>query len=192
MKALERSPARYPINRVDCKVFSVPRGNLSVNQENLYIGQLPKRIIIGMVDSGGFNGEYAKNPFLFGHYNTSFLCLYVNEKQVPTPVYTLNFERHDYLRAYHGLFAATGQLGRDEGNNISRTDYSRGYTLFAFDLSPELNDGDHFDLIKKGNIRLEMRFSVPLPSTVNVIVYAEFDNIVHIDKSRNVLFDYSL
>ena len=82
-------------------------------------------------------------------------------------------------------------MNKDVGNNISRNEFNRGYTLFSVDLSPELNDDNHFDLVRKGSVRLEMRFSEPLPITVNVIVYSEFQNILHIDKNRNVVFDYA-
>ena len=36
IKALEVSNAKYPIRRVETKVIFVPKGNLSVTQENLF------------------------------------------------------------------------------------------------------------------------------------------------------------
>jgi hypothetical protein len=30
-----------------------------------------------------------------------------------------------------------------------------------------------------------------IKSTINVIMYAEFDNVIEIDRNRQVLFDYS-
>ena len=77
------------------------------------------------------------------------------------------------------------------GNALSLHDYGRGYTLFGFDLSPDLSDGGHFDLVKHGSLRLEIKFGTALEQSINVIVYAEFDNVLEIDKARNVVFDYS-
>ena len=82
-------------------------------------------------------------------------------------------------------------MGHDRGNQISLEDFANGFTLFAFDLSPDLDDGGHFHLIKQGNVRLELHFNAALPETINVIVYAEFDNVIKVDKARIVLFDYS-
>ena len=62
---------------------------------------------------------------------------------------------------------------------------------FAFDLTADLDDGGHFQLVKQGNLQLELQFKTPLPETINVIVYAEFDNVIEVDKARNVIFDYS-
>ena len=50
-KALEVGNAKYPIRRVICKTFTVPRGNLDFSQENLFAGQLPTRLVIGCVDN---------------------------------------------------------------------------------------------------------------------------------------------
>ena len=82
-------------------------------------------------------------------------------------------------------------INRDQGNGISYSDYANGFSLWGFDLSPDLNDGSHFNVTKHGNLRLELRFKEALTVTINVIVYAEFDNVIEIDSSRNVLFDYS-
>ena len=41
INALERTPAKYPIRRVETKVFSIPKGNQTINQENMFLGQLP-------------------------------------------------------------------------------------------------------------------------------------------------------
>ncbi|XP_072766287.1 uncharacterized protein F54H12.2-like [Anoplolepis gracilipes] len=79
------------------------------------------------------------------------------------------------------------------GNSISREDYFKGYTLFAFDLTPDLsaNCAGHWNLVKYGSLRLEVRFKRALAETVNCIVYAEFDNVVEIDASRQVIVDFS-
>ena len=192
IKALERSPVKYPVRRVETKVFAVPKGNMNVNQENLFLGQLPKRLVLGCVDHEAYSGHYAKNPFNFHHYDMNFLALYVDGQQIPAKPLQPNFAEHIYTRSYSNLFISTGQSYQDEGNDISWTDYPQGYTLYAFDLTPDLSEGgSHFNLVKQGNVRLEMRFAKSLPHTINVIVYAEFENVVQVDRARNVLSDFS-
>ena len=66
----------------------------------------------------------------------------------------------------------------------------RVHTL-RFWSDPDLDEGGHFHLVKQGNLRLELHFATQLPETINVIVYAEFDNVIEDDKARNVSFDYS-
>jgi hypothetical protein len=191
IKALEKGTAKYPIRRVELKAFSIPKGNLMANQENLFLGQLPKRIVFGMVDNSAYNGDFTKNPYNFQHYDLNFLALYADGSQIPAKPLQPNFERNKWVRSYLSLYSGTGKLYQDEGNDIDREEYAKGYTLFAFDLTPDLNDGSHFNLVKQGNLRLELHFAKPLPETINVIVYAEFDNIIEVDRNRNVIFDYA-
>ena len=89
------------------------------------------------------------------------------------------------------LFSGTGKVNRDEGNDINRRDYASGYGLYAFDLSPDLSEQDYFNLSRQGSVRVDLKFAAALPNTVTVIVYAEFENVIEIDRNRNVVFDFS-
>ena len=66
--------AKYPITRGECKTCTVSSGTRSHAEENLYSGQIPKRIVIGFVKNSGINGTYQTNvwvahPFLVKHFN---------------------------------------------------------------------------------------------------------------------------
>ena len=47
------------------------------------------------------------------------------------------------------LFTGSGKYRRDEGLDIDREEYERDYTLFAYDLSPDLTE-DFADIIVFG------------------------------------------
>ena len=122
--------------------------------------------------------------------NLSQLKVYLDGQQQSVKPLEINFATNQYINAYATLFMGTGKWMRDEGNQISREDFAGGYALYAFDLTPDLSEGDHFNLLKQGNVRLDMKFSQALENTINVIAFAEFENILEIDRSRNVIFDY--
>jgi hypothetical protein len=44
-------------------------------QDNMFLDQLPERLIIGCVDSNALNGTITKNPFDFKHYKINFVAL---------------------------------------------------------------------------------------------------------------------
>jgi hypothetical protein len=89
------------------------------------------------------------------------------------------------------LFNGTGKENRDEGNDIDRTDFANGYALYAFDLSPSLSEDDNFNLIRLGTVRSDMKLATALPHTLTVVAYAEIENIIEIDRNRNVIFDFN-
>ena len=112
--------------------------------DNIILGQLPKRIIIGFVNNKAFNGDRALNPFNFEHFNINFLCLYVDGVQVPSKPLQPDFGASNlYIDAYHTLFSGTGVHFLNEGNEISRESYPNGYCLFAFDLTHDLSANTH-------------------------------------------------
>ena len=44
-------------------MFAVPLGNRSVSKENLFLSQLPTRLVLGVMDNDAYNGVIAKSPF---------------------------------------------------------------------------------------------------------------------------------
>ena len=100
-----------------------------------------------MVENLSFNGHVDKNPFN-SHFNVDYIALHVDGKQIPSKPLTPHFSEKKYTRSYASLFTGTGFMGHDHGNQISLEDFANGFTLFAFDLTPDLDDGGHFHLMK--------------------------------------------
>ena len=149
--------------------------------------------MVGCVTNEAFNGRYGKNPFNFQHLSVNYLAVHLDGEQIPyTPLKpNFNTAEGNYIRAYQTIFSGTDKMYQDEGNTITREEYKGGYALYAFDLSPDLSIGGHLNLVRHGNLRLDIHFASPLDETVNVIIYAQFNNILEIDQARNIIFDYA-
>ena len=39
-------------------------------------------------------------------------------------------------------------------------------------------------------MRVEFKFGAALPNTVTVVAYAEFENVIEIDRNKNVINDF--
>ncbi|XP_048036209.1 uncharacterized protein F54H12.2-like [Megalobrama amblycephala] len=189
-QALLSTTAKYPIDRVCLKNFSIPAGSRVSNQENLFLGTLPKSIVLAMVDNDAFTGTYNKNPFAFKHYDLEFLAVYVDGQQFPAKPLQPNFESGAAVREFYQLAMASGRHLKNQALSIDRDDFLNGYTLYAFNLTPDEECSQHISLIKSGNIRLEARFRQPLPQTINLLVYAVFDSIIEVSNRRQVLVNY--
>ena len=53
-------------------------------------------------------------------------------------------------------------------------------------------DSGHFNLIRTGNVDVEIHFARASTCNQNVILYAQFDNVLEIDKNRKLAFDFTL
>ena len=191
--ALEKATAKYPIKRVVVKTFTIGQNMPDFTTPNLSSTVLPTRVIVGMVDSRAFNGSYKYNPFNFQHFNLRQLQLTLDSKNIPyfKPL-DFDFSSDKYIRGYFTLFEGIDKPVFMNGNDISRYDFAHGYSLFAFDISPDLCSGDHFNLLKTGVLSLELSFAKNLDHPVHLIVYLEFDNLIEITSSRKIIKDYQI
>lgn len=182
---------KYPIRRGVVTSFTISQNSLSFCKENVVSGQLPRRVVIGFVKNSAFNGNIKENPYDFQHFDLNYLSLHNGSQSVPSQPLTPNFEKSEYLQAYMTLFEGTGMLNADRGHGICRGHYTKGYALYAFDLTADMCEGNHVDPIKHGSLRMEAHFSKALPCTVNVVVYSEYENIIQIDRARNIIKDFA-
>lgn len=138
------------------------------------------------------NGEITSNPFKFEHFTFNYLALFIDSVQIPSKPFTPDFANNLYARNYNTLFSDTGILNGDAGNDISYADYPNGYCLTVFDLTADLSCRDHhWNIIRSGTLRFEVRFADALVNTITAIVYSEFDNLIEIGENRTVSLDYS-
>jgi hypothetical protein len=192
-KVLNTSNAKYPIRRVEVKTFSVNAGTQTLTRDNVFLGQIPRRIIVFMTENAAAIGTKDKNPFYLVHNNTNYISVEAKGVSYPaqplTPCFGVD-NNNNYIKSYLSLFTETGKFHDDNGNDITRESFRKGYTLWAFDLSPDKQEGDHVHLVKEGNLRLDLKFTEALTETTSVFVYAEFDNVIEIDRARNIIKDF--
>ena len=136
-------------------------------------------------------GQRNKNPFCLKHNNLNYICVEANSRTYPPQPLTPSFGADNkYIRSYMSLFTETGKIHDDIGNDIRRESFRKGYSLWAFDLTPDKEESNHMYLVKEGNLRLDLKFADALENTTSVFVYAEFDNVIEIDRARNVIKDF--
>ena len=74
------------------------------------------------------------------------------------------------------MFSGTGKLFYDAGNDISRDDFKNGYTLYAADLTPDMcGSSDHFNVVQRGNLAVDIKFTTAPTAAVSLMCYGEFE-----------------
>ena len=57
-QVLSTKNAEYPMCRTEIKTFTIPRGDMLVAKENIITGQMPGRIVIGILESDAYHRNW--------------------------------------------------------------------------------------------------------------------------------------
>lgn len=106
---LMKTTAKYPYRQTDIKVFTLPAGQFSASFDDVFQGNIPTKLLVGMNSAQAYSGNLQKNPFYLKHYDTNFIGFYVDGESVPTQPLRMNFEANQYVEAYQSIFTATGK-----------------------------------------------------------------------------------
>ena len=203
-RMLKQTPALYPIRRVECKILTIPENLPNIRQDNIFSGIIPKSFVFGLVDVDAANGVYGKNPYNFQHFNVTNVSLTANGQEIPFKQLTLKYPKDvngevdaatddelDFDEAYNTLFSGTGKIYSNAGLDITREDYPGGYTLYAFDLTPDMcNSTDYFNTVQRGSLSLALTLKKQ-KHPLAIVCYGDFENVIRIDSERNAIYDIS-
>ena len=188
--AIAISPAKYEITRSEVNYLFLDKGTTDRILDNVIHGQLPRRMFITMVDTAAVNGDFKKNPFFFEHNNINWMVCYIDGQQYPRHPFSPDFDSGKYLHVFEALYDAIDQNGTDAVVNINRKEFLDGNTIFAFNFAPDLSNGPgatgHFNFLRRGELRIHMKFAKPLKQTTTLLMYTEYDNLIEIDQIGNV------
>lgn len=187
--ALEKATAKYPIRRVQMVTYSIPTNMHNFSTPNITNGVLPVRVVVGMVESSAYNGSYNSNPFNFQNFDMKEISLSVDGKYTPysKPI-NFDFKKEFALKGYLTLYEAAGNNG---SNDLTKFDYMNGYTFVVFNLAPDLCQGENFNLLKSGELVINIKFGTQTTKTIVLIAYMEFDNMIEINSARKVSKDFT-
>lgn len=85
--ALKEGPALYPYLQSDLKVYSIPMGHYDYTIDNIFSGEIPSDLVVGLVSSKAYTGSFDKNPFNFHNYDCSLCGFYINGVSTPARPY---------------------------------------------------------------------------------------------------------
>ena len=164
----EKEVISYEHEKTIMKSFNVSGdGKYSYQLNDIFQGEVPHKLVLGMVDAEAFNGNVTKNPYNFEHCNISEVCAEVDGIPISTKRYTPNFgNRADTCPIYLALFDDNPRL------DLTRDEFTHGYTLFSFTL-PKGGEKE-MKTLQRGNCAVSLRFNKPLKKNMVLVIMAKF------------------
>jgi len=181
----ETTSYKYPLRRIVAKHTVTPYGAVKFSLTGICKGIMPRRVIVGFVKNSAYDGEIKENPFEFQNILLKNISLKINSKSLPhSDGYSLDYAKGVILNGYRSLSKLFPDL------DVTLDEYKNGYSLYSFDLNPDNGSCSHYSLLKDGQLDMDVSIERPLDSAYTVIFLCEFDNVIEIDRNRQINFDY--
>ena len=148
-------------------------------------GKLPRSFILGFINAKSVDSNIAKNPFVFEHFKLNYLNVQVNAEPINNPVLQPNYATENYTREYAWFLDNLG-LHQNLTIGITKEDFKHNSCFYPFDLSPDLNNNITLHGIESGTIDAHIGFETALTENIYLMMIASYDEIISIDKNRNV------
>ena len=180
-----REVAKYPTVRSEIRVFSYPINQLEFNEGNVFQGRVPDRLVVGFLHTQFYHGNVAYPPFSFQKFGLIQIEQSVQGEVYPASALELNHNNTQKdLEGFFRFLVASEAWRKGEANMVE-PDMWGGTgccTLFMFDNVPICAaDGTLMNPRQDGDVRIRFKLGAAVNHVINVLLYAEFENVLEID-----------
>ena len=116
--------------------------------------------------------------------------MYVNGESMPARPMKIDVgTNQNYVTPFVNLFeAAAEKWNEDAGLEITRNQFAKGYAIYAFSLAPSDLAEEYLNLVRQGNVPLEVKFAASTAETLTCLTYAELPALLEVDQSRDIKY----
>ena len=119
MSMMTKTPTKYPMIHTEMRQFPLDNGATFKEINNPFNGKVPQRVIIGILKTTAFNGQYNEDPLAFGKFGVEYIKQIVKGEEYPYETLELSTANGQKdLVGYHRFLDATCCLYRNAGNMV--------------------------------------------------------------------------
>ena len=177
---LEKTPAIYDGHRTEISLFGIQSGVTKYQFNNIFRGTLPSFMVLCVQDRDAINGDYGKNPYTFHPFKS--IQVFVNNREYFSD--PLETSKDDNTLMLNHFYKA---LGYDlKGTCLINRDNFRAHFMIPIALSRDRSIKFHHSLQETADFKVDIEFEEQIPQNKVLVVYSVFDQIIKIDKERNI------
>ena len=188
-----REVAKYPTVCSEIRVFSHTANQLEFNEGNLYQGRVPDSIVMVLLHTLSYHGDVAYLPFSFQKFGLSQIEQLVRGEVYPASALKLNHNNtHKDLEGYFRFLVASEVWRKGKASMVELEMWGgAGHcTLFMFDNVPNgAADSTLMNPRQDGDLQICFKLGAEVNHIINVLLYAEFENVLEIDGNGAVIYN---
>ena len=124
---------RYPVVRSEICTFSFDGRTTQWEQDNVFVGRLPNRVMVGLLHSDAFNGDLQRYPYAFEKFGVTQVRQTLNGEEYPYRTLELTGDQaYEDLLGYDRFLMAMGAYNEDRIPMLLPVTGDRGTTARCF------------------------------------------------------------
>ena len=188
-----REVAKYPTVHSEIHVFSHAANQLEFNEGNLYQGRIPDRLVVGLLHTLSYHGDVAYPPSSFQEFGLSQIEQLVRGEVYPASALELNHNNtHKDPEGYFRFLVASEAWRKGQASMVEPEMWAGAgcCTLFMFDNVPNgAADSTLMNPRQDGDLRIRFKLGAAVNHVINVLLYAEFENVLEIDGNGAIIYN---
>ena len=183
--ALSSKSAMYVIahSKIRAHLLAAATKNITVPQ--VVRGRLPRTFILFFVPNEAYSGNKTKNMYVFKNHTLEYFQVNVDGRPLIPNGWKIDWDGNKCIKQYVHMLDNIG-LGTNFTNGINIEDFKTNSCIFPFDMTPDLCNSYNRHGFESGHIDVDLGFKTALTEGIQLCVFAVYDEIITIDKNREV------
>jgi len=184
--SLSTKPYNIPIVKTDLRVMNLPATLSTCSIPNLYMGTVPHRVLLLMVESSKLAGTFDSSCYEFGAFGLDFYEFTYNNISFPVHKCKFNAKTGDLVQLYN---VVNNQLGIAGGSGYTPQITYEKFCKESFMIINNFNTDCSISQSTlpgtPGTLGLTLHFADPLAKNVSLICISEYSSSIIIDMKEN-------
>jgi hypothetical protein len=180
----------YHYDKCVVKEHSIKQNQTLVDFNEIISGQIPKYFLLTIAKTSSLTGNYKECPWKFDTHDLTKLYCKINGQTVPNYPYEFNFKSAppNCLTAFASLYDDLGINRAAKEHYVDMAQFTGGAFILPFSFCPDLCFGRNFHPPSTGQISIHMQFGTALTSAHTLLLFIVYDEEIHVDASRQIIF----
>ena len=181
----------FPVRKVQMSFYTKVQANADFSEQNIIKEgtPLPRRIFVAFVRQEAFHGSKGMDPFNYQHCSIENVTLRVGGQIRPYTELKCKTEGNnpDVLLPFTAMQKSTNTFLNERDNGLDKNNFLNGNFIVGYDLTTSgALAGVAYELPCKDSVQLDIKLTTARTHPFTMIVYAEYDIELEIDKNNNV------
>jgi hypothetical protein len=180
---------QYPLITTQLRTIYIAEGRTTCPENILFTSTVPSRLIIGLVEADSYSGKQTKCPFNFKNFDLTNIYVEVGNRTIPSRSMNIDYDKDRFTVPYVMTLEGLGLARSGDNNGLTLSKYKEDHCIYAFEVTPACHT-DLFETVQRGITAVRMEFGKAIPKGgVMAVVYAEFANVLTLNKDRTPMID---